>query len=60
MQDEVDPVVKAPVTNNGFDSQRINVSTSHSKEVNETYLKQVQKDMIIREACNIMMDWINK
>ena len=49
-----------PVSNNGFDSQRIDLSTQHSKEVNETYLKHVRDDMTIREAYNIMMDWINK
>ncbi len=48
------------VTNNGFDRQRINVSTQHSREVNDTYLKQVQKDLALAEAYKIMMDWINK
>ena len=48
------------VTNNGFDRQRINVSTLHSKENNEAYLKQVQKDNTLAEAYKIMMDWINK
>ncbi len=48
------------VTNNGFDLQRINVSTQHSKEVNDTYLKQVKKDDALAEAYKIMMDWINK
>ncbi len=48
------------VTNNGFDRQRINVSTQHSKENNEVYLKLVQKDMLLAEAGRIMLDWINK
>ena len=48
------------VTNNGFDAQRLNVSTQHSKENNEAYLKQVQKDITLAEAYKIMMDWINK
>ena len=48
------------VSNNIFDSQRINVSTGRSREINETYLKQVQQDMTLAEACKIMMDWINK
>ena len=48
------------VRNNGFDGQRINVSTQHSKENNDAYLKQVQKDITLAEAYKIMMDWINK
>ncbi len=48
------------VTNNGFDKQRINVSTQHSKEINDAYLKQVQQDILLAEAYKIMMDWINK
>jgi hypothetical protein len=48
------------VTNNGFDRQRINVSTQHSKENNDAYLEQVQKDITLAEAYKIMMDWINK
>ncbi len=48
------------VTNNGFDRQRVNVSSQHSKENNDAYLKQVQKDITLAEAYNIMMDWINK
>ncbi|MEO6253059.1 MAG: carboxy terminal-processing peptidase [Ferruginibacter sp.] len=48
------------VSNNGFDRQRINVSTQHSKENNEAYLKMVKKDITLAEAYKIMMDWINK
>ena len=48
------------VTNNVFDLQRINLSTQHSKENNEAYLKQVQKDNSLAEAYKIMQDWINK
>jgi carboxyl-terminal processing protease len=48
------------VRNNGFDGQRINVSTEHSKEINEVYIKQVRKDITLAEAYKIMMDWINK
>jgi hypothetical protein len=48
------------VTNNGFDRQRINESTQHSKANNDVYLKQVQKDIALAEAYKIMMDWINK
>ena len=38
----------------------VNASTQHSKENNEAYLKQVQKDITLAEAYKIMMDWINK
>jgi carboxyl-terminal processing protease len=48
------------VRNNGFDGQRINVSTQHSKENNEAYLKQVKKDITLAEAYKIMMEWIIK
>lgn len=48
------------VTNNDFDRQRINVSTQHSKENNEVYVKHVQQDVTLAEAYKIMMDWINK
>jgi carboxyl-terminal processing protease len=48
------------VSNNGFDNQRIVLSTQHSREVNDTYLKNVQNDITVTEAYRIMMDWINK
>ena len=48
------------VTNNGFDRQRINVSTQHSKENNDAYIKLVEQDITLAEAYKIMMDWINK
>ena len=51
-------VVLLPVTNNGFDRQRINVSTQHSKDNNEAYLKMVTKDITLAEAYKIMMDWV--
>ncbi|HMC99905.1 MAG TPA: carboxy terminal-processing peptidase, partial [Ferruginibacter sp.] len=51
-----DPAIR--VSNNGFDLQRVNQSTQHSKEVNETYLKQVRKDLTVAEAFHIMMDWV--
>ena len=60
LDEEEKTAIGIAVTNNSFDSQRINVSTEHSKEVNATYLKQVQKDMMLEEAYDIMMDWIVK
>lgn len=46
------------VSNNIFDSQRINQSTQHSKDINESYLRQVQEDRTILEGFRIMMDWV--
>lgn len=57
--DEAEKTVLS-VTNNGFDRQRINLSTQHSKQNNNAYLKLVEKDMTLAEAYKIMMDWINK
>ena len=57
--DQVDMGILS-VTNNGFDRQRINVSTQHSKENNEAYLKMVKKDITLAEAYKIMMDWTGK
>jgi len=48
------------VRNNGFDLQRIQVSTPHSKEINDAYLLQVQKDILLAEAYQVMMDWTGK
>ena len=48
------------VRNNSFDVQRINVSTAHSREINDAYIKQVHKDNTLDEAYKIMMDWIGK
>jgi carboxyl-terminal processing protease len=58
--EDAEAVSDVKATNNSFDSQRVNVSTKHSKEINETYLKQVQKDQTLTEAYKIMMDWISK
>ena len=58
--EEAKAAAAVSVTNNSFDNQRITLSTEHSKQVNATYLKHVQKDMTLGEAYNIMMDWINK
>ena len=59
-KEETIPSAAVRVSNNGFDNQRIILSTQHSKDVNETYLKHVQNDMTVTEAYRIMMDWINK
>jgi len=59
-EDEEKKASAITVSNNNFDKQRVSLSTEHSKEVNATYIKQVQKDMTLAEAYNIMMDWIIK
>jgi carboxyl-terminal processing protease len=48
------------VTNNGFDWQRIMQSTERSKEINNTYLKQLKNDATLEEAYRILMDWNGK
>jgi carboxyl-terminal processing protease len=48
------------VTNNGFDWQRLLQSTQRSKEINDTYLKQLQEDATLAEAYRILMDWNGK
>lgn len=52
------PDARFQVTNNGFDKQRIDASTSRSKDINNTYLRHVTKDMVLREAYSIMLDWV--
>lgn len=59
-RDEQAQATAIRVTNNGFDSHRINLSTTHSREINNTYLELVQKDMLLVEAYKIMIDWIGK
>jgi carboxyl-terminal processing protease len=59
-EDAEDKNTGLPVRNNSFDGQRINVSTQHSKENNDAYIKLVQKDNTLAEAYKIMMDWIIK
>jgi carboxyl-terminal processing protease len=48
------------VTNNGFDWQRILQSTERSKEINSTYLKQLESDETLAEAYKILTDWNGK
>ncbi|WP_462220133.1 carboxy terminal-processing peptidase [Ferruginibacter sp.] len=48
------------VTNNGFDWQHIMQSTERSKEINNTYLKQLKNDATLQEAYRILMDWNGK
>ena len=45
------------VRNNSFDHERIRQSTERQKEINDVYLKQVQTDPEIEEACKILVDW---
>ncbi|MGC4104464.1 carboxy terminal-processing peptidase [Ferruginibacter sp.] len=48
------------ITNNGFDWQRIVQSTQRSKDINSTYLKNLQQDETLAEAYRILMDWNGK
>ena len=48
------------VRNNSFDKERIDLSGEYSKEANDTYLKNVSADPVIKEARAIMLDWTGK
>jgi carboxyl-terminal processing protease len=48
------------VKNNAFDAQRIMQSSSRSKDINATHLKEITEDAVVLEAYNIMMDWMGK
>lgn len=47
-------------TNNKFDWQRILQSAELTKEVNDSYIKNISSDETIREGYKIMLDWIGK
>ncbi|MBC7867544.1 MAG: carboxy terminal-processing peptidase [Gloeobacteraceae cyanobacterium ES-bin-316] len=59
-EDEEGSITSTLVRNNSFDQQRINVSATDSKEINEVYLQQVKSDKTIEEAYRILMDWTGK
>jgi hypothetical protein len=48
------------VKNNAFDAQRIMQSSSRSKDINATHLKEITEDAAVLEAYNILMDWLGK
>ncbi|RYY71081.1 MAG: hypothetical protein EOO13_04365 [Chitinophagaceae bacterium] len=48
------------VRNNTFDQQRYALSGDYSREVNDTYLKNVSADPVIKEARAIMLDWTGR
>jgi carboxyl-terminal processing protease len=45
--------------NNKFDAERIKLQDITGQQINQGYLQQIGKDYYIREAYNIMLDWIN-
>jgi len=47
------------VTNHGFDKDRINSLSKENKELNDAWLKRIQRDMYLSETYNIMLDLIN-
>jgi carboxyl-terminal processing protease len=59
-KDDEEKVLSITVSNNAFDKERINLSDSRRKEINEVYLKQVQTDDTVDEAYKILMDWLGK
>ncbi len=48
------------VSNNNFDSEKIKFATVSGVELNETYLRHIASDAYIKEAYNILLDWLNK
>lgn len=46
--------------NNSFDKERFSLSGKENKQTNETYLKNINSDNEIAEACKIFDDWIIK
>ena len=59
-KDKDNAVKLLTVFNNNFDKQRIDISNSSEKQVNETYLKNIATDNEITEAVKIFEDWIVK
>lgn len=48
------------VLNNKFDASLISLSTHRHQEVNQSYLEKISRDAVLKEACEIMLDWISK
>ncbi len=58
--DKKDIVKLIAADNNSFDKERISISGKENKQTNETYLKNINSDHEIAEACKIFDDWIIK
>jgi len=59
-EDNLPPADHIPVRNNSFDRERFSLSAAYSKEVNDTYLKNVSADPVVAEARAIMLNWTEK
>lgn len=61
LSEEILPATEqAEVINNSFDNERFALLSEYSKEVNDSYLKDIKTDPVIREAMYIMLDWLEK
>lgn len=58
--DKRDIVKLISADNNSFDKERFSLSGKENKQTNETYLKNINSDNEIAEACKIFDDWIIK
>lgn len=58
--DKKDVVNLISAENNSFDKERFSLSGKENKQTNETYLKNINTDNEIAEACKIFDDWIIK
>ena len=55
----VPPTVFFKADNNGIDKDRENILSPQSKTLNESWLKKLQQDLFLEEACKIMQDWLD-
>ena len=59
-KDKMDNVKLISAENNSFDKERFSLSGKEGRQTNDTYLKNINKDSEIAEACKIFDDWIIK
>ncbi|MFC4261962.1 carboxy terminal-processing peptidase [Ferruginibacter yonginensis] len=59
-EDEKAVATLLKVENNSFDKERISLGTTTNKKTNDTYIKNINTDNEIAEACKIFYDWISK
>ena len=58
--DKKDVINLISAENNSFDKERFSLSGKENKQTNETYLKNINTDNEIAEACKIFDDWVIK
>jgi carboxyl-terminal processing protease len=48
------------VENNFYDKEKYTTASKQTKEINDTYIKNIVADNTLAEACNILNDWLKK